>query len=352
MNDLSTRVALTVAQNAPAAARQWPCFVGPTGAGKTARAAAIAAALNRQLHVLLPGTSLPEDLLGLPAVKAGVTNWTVPEWARSAASVPSVILIDELDKARPETHGALLTMLSSLQVRDVHLHKDTIFIAAMQPVDRAEWLSTETGRALSARLCFVPVAYDRARTAAAWGCDAAALAAAAGEEPAPQPPTLPVISDRQLEALAALFAATKDSEVRKAIAAGIAGERGQALLELWESGQRAAVAPEDVARALIDEPSLVESMSVPELVALAPHALIHGTPEVLARVCEEIGKRGTREDWAKAIESLSPGVDAAAGGADEVYVFRGSAGVPPEKIVDGFVSAVGGLVDRLNGSKR
>ncbi len=319
---MHTQAAKFLLKNATPEARQWPCFLAPTGAGKTARAAEVARDLGLPLEVLLPGTALPEDILGLPQTVRGRTVWTLPEWAARAAKEPVLIFIDELDKARPETHGALLTLMSGLEVRGHKLHPDTRILAAMQPVDRAEWLSTETGRALSARLVFLTLSYDRARHAKAWGLDAASLDALFGVEPEPVPPVLPVISDRQVSALTHFLSVARKEErdLLPIIVRGMVGERADAVLKAW--GERTALSPQAVVAAIVEDPSIVHGLSVQEAVALAPIALIEGTPKAWAAIMHHIGMRGTLEDWQAAVKSFYQAVEDAAGGKDRVTIFR------------------------------
>lgn len=315
--------AVFILRTSPETARQWPCFIGPTGAGKTARARQIADALCMRLVTLLPATCLPEDILGLPRVEGGRTVWSLPDWAATAQSEPCLIFIDEADKARTETVGALLTLMSGLSVRDVSLHPATKIIVAMQPVDRAEFLSTETGRAFAARLVFLPVSYDRARIASMFGIDADALTAAAGSEPAPELPVLPVISDRQLEAAMTFCNAAPDAETRYRAVYGIAGERTDALLAAWESAaQTAVITPLQVREAILDDPSIAGTMSVPELVAYAPTFWVEGCPRSFRLVMEEIAKRGTVDDWSTAVRSVPLACRAeleALGGEAEIF---------------------------------
>ncbi|MDW8222832.1 MAG: AAA family ATPase [Gemmatales bacterium] len=136
--------------------RQWPCLVGTTGTGKTSLVKQFAKENGMNFAVLLPGTSLPEDILGLPKVENSVTAWTVPDWANRFINEPGLIFIDELDKARPENHAVILTLLSDLRIRNITLHPDTKIICAMQPIDPYIFHSTETGKALCARLVFIP----------------------------------------------------------------------------------------------------------------------------------------------------------------------------------------------------
>lgn len=315
--------AVFILRTSPETARQWPCFIGPTGAGKSARARQVADALGLRLLTLLPATSLPEDILGLPRVEGGKTIWSLPDWAVAAMSEPCLIFIDEADKARPETVGALLTLMSGLAVRDCELHPATKILVAMQPVDRSEFLSTETGRAFAARLVFLPVSYDRHRIADMFGLDPDALAAAAGSEPQPELPVLPVISDRQLEAALTFCNAAQDAETRYRVVYGIAGERTDALLAAWESAaQSAAITPAQVREAILADPTIIHSFSIPELLAYAPTFWVEGCPRSFRLVMEEIATRGTVDDWSTAIRSVPMACRAeleALGGEAEIF---------------------------------
>ena len=190
-----------------------PCFIGPTGSGKTARVREIAAALQRPVVTLLLQTMLPEDLLGLPRVVRRETFWALPDWVRAAAERPHVIFLDELDKPRPEVVAAVLTLIWDLEVRGTRLHPDTIVLGAMQPVDPTLWLSDETLRALAARLIFVPVSgaegYERlaSLTRLPW------VAELGNDEVAPAPPVLEKPSVRQLDCALQLIRRGADAEL-------------------------------------------------------------------------------------------------------------------------------------------
>lgn len=172
-----------------------PCLYGPTGSGKTSRIERFAAEkFGGNLKKLLPGTSLPEDILGIPRVSGKYTRWFIPEMFKEVIENRGVLFIDELDKAREETHAALLTLISSREIRGERLHPQTVIVCAMQPVNKTRWLRSETGAALSARLVFIRTKYERGRFLK-FGVDLSGL---------PQPeevefPTLPYLSDRQAE---------------------------------------------------------------------------------------------------------------------------------------------------------
>jgi len=199
-----------------------PCFVGPTGCGKTARVRDIAAALDRPVITLLLQTMLPEDLLGLPRVVRRETFWALPDWVRAAAERPHVLFLDELDKPRPEVVAAVLTLIWDLEVRGVRLHPDTIVVGAMQPVDRELWLSDETLRALAARLIFIPISAVEGYRRLADLSRLPWVAELADGEEAPAAPVLEKPSVRQLDCALGLIRRGADPEL---VIRGICGPR-------------------------------------------------------------------------------------------------------------------------------
>jgi hypothetical protein len=177
--------------------RIWPCFVGDSGVGKTARARAMAERLGcEHVEVVLLGTEMPHDVLGLPRVRGDVARLCVAErWLR-AAEQPTLVFLDELDKADRDCAAAVLTLLNDMHVHGLRLHPRSVVVAAMQPPDLALWREDTTFRALAARLCFVGVGQ-----AEAWrhiqhrtGVD---LSAIYGCDEAPPLPLLPKPTPRQ-----------------------------------------------------------------------------------------------------------------------------------------------------------
>lgn len=169
------------------------CLLGPTGVGKTARVRDFAAEAGLPLvHLDLHG--LPEDILGLPRVVRGRTEYSRPEWL--VTDRPVVLFLDELDKCRQEVLDVTLTLLAEGRVRDISMHPATIIIAAMQPVDPTEFLATQTGMAVANRLWFVPLTYDRERLARVTGVS---RLTELPTPPLPTPPVLPVPTDKAVE---------------------------------------------------------------------------------------------------------------------------------------------------------
>jgi hypothetical protein len=280
MTQLELLEAVTVFTPPSPAANITPCLVGPTGAGKTSRVLRLAEARKLPVVRLLLGTMLPEDVLGLPRVIRGATRWAKPDWAEQACRQPVLLFLDELDKARTETYGAVLTLLAERLVRDQPLHPETVVIAAMQPVDPDAWLSDETGRALSARLLFVPVAYDWD-----WLGDKLGVNLAGLPTPAVNVPVLPEPSPRQVEWWASF--ARQHPNLAEPAGFGLFPEP----IVKWLL-ERLASAPSlkatDVVSAICADPALLGTLSVPECIELAPDLMERGSPavweELLVRV--------------------------------------------------------------------
>lgn len=131
-----------------------PCLYGQSGTGKTSRVRAIAEKLNMPLKVVLLHSMLPEEVLGLPRVVDGKTIWSLPDWVDTEQ--PVIYFFDELDKVREEELGTILTLFADKRVRNQLLPEGSMIIAGMQPIEKQTWESTQTGRALIARMLFVP----------------------------------------------------------------------------------------------------------------------------------------------------------------------------------------------------
>lgn len=119
---------------------------GGTGAGKTASARAIAAALGREFHHMNAATCLPEDFSGFPTPdhEQGVVHMMPPAWVAKAKPKPKnmtdklmFILVDEVTSANQGTQAGSLTMLSDNIVGDAHLDDRTIRVGACNPLHLA-----------------------------------------------------------------------------------------------------------------------------------------------------------------------------------------------------------------------
>ena len=50
------------------------------------------------------------DLLGLPKVEGGVTQWLAPEWLHTACNEPVVLFLDEVDRATMEVRQGIFEL--------------------------------------------------------------------------------------------------------------------------------------------------------------------------------------------------------------------------------------------------
>jgi hypothetical protein len=177
-----------------------PTFVGLTGVGKSARAEQIAERLGLPLVETRWQSDMPEELTGYPVPdrRAGVMRKLPQEEIRRASRQPVLLLLEELDKPREEVRAGLLSLLWDRTLGRVTLHPGTRVLACMQPVE-SDWLASQTGQALSARCCFLPVTAAPAwtRLGREWGIDLSWL-------PGPEPPIpVPEASPRCAEAVIA-----------------------------------------------------------------------------------------------------------------------------------------------------
>ncbi len=71
------------------------------------------------------------DLLGLPKVEGGVTQWLAPEWLHKACNEPVVLFLDEVDRATLEVRQGIFELCDSRKIAGKVLHEDTIIFACV-----------------------------------------------------------------------------------------------------------------------------------------------------------------------------------------------------------------------------
>lgn len=293
--------------------RLWPWLVGPTGCGKTSRVRAWAERRGLPVHTLLLRSMLPEEVLGIPFVKEGITRWTLPEWAEPLREAPGVIFLDEMDKARPECLAAVLTLLAERRVRDTVLHPGTLIVAASQPV--SDWdTQDETYRALRARLVPIPISYSWEFLTRKYGWD---LSQFPQNEPT-IPAALEVPSMRQIQFCIELLL-WRDDDITRRIVSLIIGD-------VWATRllRGVRVNPESIARGLAARPGDVYDIPPHVLADALPFVLIHTTPETLSdaiiRIFATCGPDDCERALARMYDTLRPQVEAA--GVEGFPIFR------------------------------
>ena len=71
------------------------------------------------------------DLLGLPKVTKGVTQWLAPEWLHTACKKPVILFLDEVDRATMEVRQGIFELCDSRKIAGYELHPDTLIFAAV-----------------------------------------------------------------------------------------------------------------------------------------------------------------------------------------------------------------------------
>jgi hypothetical protein len=282
--------------------RVWPCLVGHTGSGKTSIVRSLAAECGIPCHTLLLGTSLPEDILGLPKISRGVTEWSLPSWARELTTHPGILFLDELDKARPECVATVLTLMTSLEVRGVSLHPQTKIVCAMQPVSPREILADETGRALVARVCFVPVPYDTNYLQSKYQVNLDWLAL-------PRIAELPLLSSpstRQIEFAICLVKNLLASLGRDNVLDLLRGMLSNTIAEqLVSAVEDSASVSVDYVGAILRDPSLLRKLSLAEYCELAPELVRRGGGVVVGAMISDICTRFADEDSERVVRAIA-----------------------------------------------
>jgi hypothetical protein len=273
-----------------------PVLVGPTGAGKTARVYQWAEATGRDVAVVLLATMPPEEVLGLPTGGDGPVAYRPPEWLVNAHLRPTVVFFDELDKAHKDTLATVLTLISSRAARGLALHPESRIVAAMQPVDPRVWLQHETQRALAARSCFIAVGYEWSYLADKYRLDLSDLAT-----PEVTVPVLQPVSPRQIEWSIKFIQSNLDaSDISLGkVLAGIVGDFAPELVRRVRDA--VAITPRAIVEAIDRDLSLIETLTIPEMIALVPESLRYGKAKPHAELVKHIWINGTRDDRAAAL---------------------------------------------------
>ncbi|MFA5376175.1 MAG: AAA family ATPase [Dehalococcoidia bacterium] len=133
-------------------------LVGPPGIGKTARVKA----KYDHVEVLLLSSSAEEDVSGIPFIKDGEEQRTVPKFIRQLqeadrAGKTTCLFLDEIDKSRREVADTLLSLV--VDPGSFGIPESTVIMAAANP---PEWGGGDgISSAMLSRWCVINMNMDK-----------------------------------------------------------------------------------------------------------------------------------------------------------------------------------------------
>ena len=113
---------------------------GVHGIGKSQRAEAYAKNKGYHCEVLFLSHQETGDLIGIPYLEDGTTNWSTPVWLKKMYEAENrgqkcVLFLDELNRARLDVRQSALQLVLSKQIHQHFLPAGTLVIAAVNPDD-------------------------------------------------------------------------------------------------------------------------------------------------------------------------------------------------------------------------
>ncbi len=146
---------LTVAYRA----RRAVLLEGPTGVGKSEIIRRVAEQLGIATTVLDLSLLEPPDLVGLPIVKDGRTEYALPHVLPRGGA--GILLLEELNRAERYIQQPALQLLSARRLHEYELPEGWVCVATINP-QTADYHVTALDKALRARFLQVSVRADRA----------------------------------------------------------------------------------------------------------------------------------------------------------------------------------------------
>ncbi len=140
-------------------ARRPVLLSGPTGVGKSEIIRRVAGTLGVDVTVLDLSLLEPPDLVGLPVVVDGRTQYALPSILPREGN--GILLLEELNRAERYIQQPALQLLSARRLHEYELPEGWMCIATVNP-QTAEYHVTALDKALRARFLEVNVRADRA----------------------------------------------------------------------------------------------------------------------------------------------------------------------------------------------
>jgi len=139
-------------------ARRAVLLEGPTGVGKSEIVRRVADDLGIETTILDLSLLEPPDLVGLPVVKDGRTEYALPHVLPRGGA--GILLLEELNRAERYIQQPALQLLSARRLHEYELPPDWICVATVNP-QTADYHVTTLDKALRARFLQVTVRADR-----------------------------------------------------------------------------------------------------------------------------------------------------------------------------------------------
>ena len=133
--DFKTLVSLAPAVSA---ARLPVLLRGRHGIGKSQVVYQLAASMGLPVIERRASQLTEGDLVGLPSVDGNRTTFNPPDWYKEACEEPSVLFLDEVDRATLEVRQGIFELTDSRKLNGHYLHEDTIIFAAINGGEHGE----------------------------------------------------------------------------------------------------------------------------------------------------------------------------------------------------------------------
>ena len=133
--DFKTFVSLAPAVSA---ARLPVLLRGRHGIGKSQVVYQIAGSLGLPVIERRASQMTEGDLVGLPSIEGNRTTFNPPDWFKMACEEPSVLFLDEVDRATLEVRQGIFELTDSRKLNGHNLHPDTLIFAAINGGEHGE----------------------------------------------------------------------------------------------------------------------------------------------------------------------------------------------------------------------
>jgi len=111
---------------------------GRHGIGKSQVVYQLAAQLGLPVIERRASQMTEGDLVGLPSIDGNRTSFNPPDWFKEACEEPSVLFLDEVDRATLEVRQGIFELTDSRKLNGHHLHEDTVVFAAINGGEHGE----------------------------------------------------------------------------------------------------------------------------------------------------------------------------------------------------------------------